>query len=273
MTAFANHFGFEFRTGIRNRSLLLLNYLFPLAFYLLMGFVMPGLNPMFLDVLIPAMVVFAILTATLLGLPDPLVTARDTGIFRSYKINGVPKASILIIPALTTALHTTIVCTFITFSAPLLFDAPLPVNWLGLCARLRRGTAGVLRTGRFDRRDLAQQPSDHLTIADDLLALHADRGLDVAHRSAAPRRPGRGHAAAAHLHHERIPRVGYEWPVEFGAWGSVAMLLAGAFTAFWLAFYLFQWDSQQQRRLPLATAVLAIVPYLAGMLALLFWPT
>ena len=26
MTAFANHFGFEFRTGIRNRSLLLLNY-------------------------------------------------------------------------------------------------------------------------------------------------------------------------------------------------------------------------------------------------------
>ena len=34
MTAFANHISFDFRTGIRNRSLLLLNYLFPLAFYL-----------------------------------------------------------------------------------------------------------------------------------------------------------------------------------------------------------------------------------------------
>ena len=27
MTAFATHFGYEFRTGIRNRGLLLLNYL------------------------------------------------------------------------------------------------------------------------------------------------------------------------------------------------------------------------------------------------------
>ena len=88
MTAFANHISFDFRTGIRNRSLLLLNYLFPLAFYLLMGFVMPGLNPLFLDTLLPGMVVFAIYSAAILGLPDPLVQARDSGIFRSYKING-----------------------------------------------------------------------------------------------------------------------------------------------------------------------------------------
>ena len=33
MTAFATHFGYEFRTGIRNRGLLLLNYLFPLDVY------------------------------------------------------------------------------------------------------------------------------------------------------------------------------------------------------------------------------------------------
>lgn len=130
MTAFINHFSFEFRTGIRNKQLLLMNYLFPLGYYLMMGFVMAGINPLFLDTMTPAMVVFAILVATLLGIPDPLVNARENAIFRSYKINGIPSISILIIPALTTMLHLVIVTVIITATAPLLFDAPLPVNWL-----------------------------------------------------------------------------------------------------------------------------------------------
>ena len=131
MKAFANHFSFEFRTGVRNKTLLLMNYLFPIGFYLMMGFIMPNINPPFLEGLIPAMVTFGILAATLLGLPEPLVNARETGIFRSYKINGIPSSSILIIPALTTALHVVIVTVAITATAPLLFDAPLPVNWAG----------------------------------------------------------------------------------------------------------------------------------------------
>ena len=117
MTAFTNHFTLEFRTGIRNRTLLLMNYLFPLGFYLMMGFVMPAINPLFLDSMIPAMVVFAILAATFLGIPDPLVNARETGIFRSYKINGVPAIPILTIPALTTNLHVVIVTVIVSRSS------------------------------------------------------------------------------------------------------------------------------------------------------------
>jgi ABC-2 type transport system permease protein len=131
MTAFINHFSFEFRTGIRNTQLLMMNYLFPLGFFLMMGFVMAGINPLFLDTMTPAMVVFAVLAATLLGIPDPLVNARENGIFRSYKINGVPSTSIVSIPALTTMLHLVIVTVIITATAPLLFDAPSPLNWLG----------------------------------------------------------------------------------------------------------------------------------------------
>ncbi len=129
MIAFAHHFAFEFRTGIRNKNLLLLNYLFPLGMYLMMGLIMTEINPPFREVLVPAMVTFAILAATLLGLPDPLVNAREMGILRSFKINGVPALSILAIPALTTAVHVTIVMAIITASAPLLFDAPLPARW------------------------------------------------------------------------------------------------------------------------------------------------
>ena len=129
MNAFSHHLSFEFRTGIRNKNLLMLFYLFPLGFYL-MAVIMVGINPLFLEVLIPAMVIFAILAATMLGLPEGLVNGRETGIFRSYKINGVPAISIMAIPALTTALHLTIVAAIITITAPLLFDAPTPENWL-----------------------------------------------------------------------------------------------------------------------------------------------
>ena len=116
MSAFTTHFSFEFKTGIRNKNLLLMNYLFPLGFFLMMGAIMPSINPYFRETMIPAMVTFAILAATLLGLPDPLVNARETGIFRSYKINGVPARSILAIPAVTTALHLSIATLFIAVS-------------------------------------------------------------------------------------------------------------------------------------------------------------
>jgi len=139
MNAFSHHLSFEFRTGIRNKNLLMLFYLFPLGFYLMMAVIMVGINPLFLEVLIPAMVIFAILAATMLGLPEGLVNGRETGIFRSYKINGVPAISIMAIPALTTALHLTIVAAIITITAPLLFDAPTPENWLNYylcCCRI-----------------------------------------------------------------------------------------------------------------------------------------
>ena len=65
MNAFFHHFTFVFRSGIRNRQLLFLNYLFPLVFYLMMGFIMADINPMFLETLVPAMAVFAVMAAAL----------------------------------------------------------------------------------------------------------------------------------------------------------------------------------------------------------------
>ncbi len=109
MKAFKNHFIFEFKTGIRDKNLLLMNYLFPLGFYIMIGFLMASINPGFMDIIIPAMVVITILISTLLGIPEPLVKSREAGIFRSYKINGVPAASIVIIPPLTTIIHIIVV--------------------------------------------------------------------------------------------------------------------------------------------------------------------
>lgn len=77
MNAFVQHLSFEFRVGLRNRDLLLLNYLFPLGFFLLMGLVMGGINPGFVPTMIPAMTMFAVMTGAILGLPNPLVEQRE----------------------------------------------------------------------------------------------------------------------------------------------------------------------------------------------------
>jgi ABC-2 type transport system permease protein len=136
VSAFAAHFSFEFRAGVRNKMLLFLTYLFPVGLYLMLGFILTDLNPFFQEVIIPGMVVIAVMAAYLLGIPEPLVGAREAGIFRSFKINGVPPVSILTIPALTTSLHTLMVAAVISATAPVLFDAPLPVNWLGFVLTL-----------------------------------------------------------------------------------------------------------------------------------------
>jgi ABC-2 type transport system permease protein len=129
MTALATHLGFEFKSGLRNPSALLLNYLFPLAFYGLMGMVMTKINPGFTQVLIPAMIIFATMASAVLGLPSPQVEQREAGVFRSYKINGVPALAILGLPTLTAALHILIVSAIITATAPALFGGASPTNW------------------------------------------------------------------------------------------------------------------------------------------------
>jgi ABC-2 type transport system permease protein len=268
MTAFANHISFDFRTGIRNRSLLLLNYLFPLAFYLLMGFVMPGLNPLFLDGLLPGMVVFAIYSAAILGLPDPLVQARDSGIFRSYKINGVPRLNILAIPALTTSLHLIIVTVIICLTAPLLFNAPTPVNWLNfvlvfLATLFAAAGLGVL-IGVVSPNSRATVLLSQLIFLPSMLLGGLMLPYGVLPRAAqiiAQLLPST-HAMNA------FKGLAMGQTADFWPWGSVLILLAGGVTAFGLAFYLFRWDSQHTtRRLPTAVALLAVLPYAVGIVA------
>ncbi len=136
MSAFASHFRFEFRTGLRDRSLLLMNYLFPLVFYAVVSMLMTQLNPAFRPNIIPAMVVFVTLTSLVLGLPNPLVSTREAGIFRSYRVNGVPAWSVALIPALSTAVHAVIAASVVSLTAPIFFQAPPPANLAGFAVFL-----------------------------------------------------------------------------------------------------------------------------------------
>ena len=132
MIAFRNHFTFDFKTGLRNPTAMLMNYLFPLAFYAMMGGVMTKINPGYSNLLLPSMVIFALMVPIILGLPGPLVKSREAGIFRSFKINGVPVLSILSIPALSTIFHALIVAVVICLTAVPVFGGLAPASWLSL---------------------------------------------------------------------------------------------------------------------------------------------
>jgi ABC-2 type transport system permease protein len=267
MRAFANHLAFEFGTGIRNKSLLMLNYLFPLGFFFLMGLIMGQINPTFNDTMIPAMVVFAALAATTLALPDPLVNAREAGIFRSYKVNGVPAASIVVIPALTSVLHIIVVAAIMTATAPLIFKAPVPVDWLAyaltvlllsFCCAGLGALIGVV------------SPSSRMTVLLSQLIFVPSMllgGLMIPH-TMLPEAARKVAQLLPPTHAMNLFR-GFAMGLQpdFSPPVSVAVLASTALLAFVLAIYLFNWDRHNATRRgnPLM-ALLVLVPAVVGIL-------
>ncbi|MCP4419464.1 MAG: ABC transporter permease [Chloroflexi bacterium] len=267
MTAFITHFRFEFNAGIRNKTLLMMNYLLPLGFYLMMGSIMPEINPGFRDSIIPALVTFAILVATLLGLPDPLVGARESGIFRSYKINGIPATSILLIPALTTAMHMLIVVSIITFSAPILFDAPAPGNWLNFTAVCLSTLLACTGIGILIG---VVAPSTRLTVlyAQAVFLPSMLIGGVMLPYSLLPETAQKVAQLLPSTHAmNAFYGLAMGGAADFSPWGSVFVLAASGLIALALSIYLFSWDNKNSmRRGHPAMALLLFAPYLIGLL-------
>jgi ABC-2 type transport system permease protein len=87
---------------VRDPTLLLMTCLFPLGFSGFLGVFMTEMNPMFAEVAIPGMTAFGMPAAAMFGLPGPLIGAREAGVLRSYRINGVPTGAVFGVPAATT---------------------------------------------------------------------------------------------------------------------------------------------------------------------------
>jgi ABC-2 type transport system permease protein len=262
MNAFVHHFSFEFRAGIRHKQLLLMNYLFPVGYYLLMGFIMTGINPQFREDMIPAMIIFSTLAATLLGIPLGIATARENGIFRSYKINGIPAISILTILSLTTSLHLFIMAVLITLSAPLLFDAVTPANWLNF------GLVFMLTTFNYASISVligVVSPNSRITIMWSQLIFITSilLGGIMIPTSILPDLAGKISKLLPATHAmNAFNSLAMGKDIDFSPQGSILVLLLGSILAFGLAVYLFSWDQHNSTRRghPLL-AILAFAPY------------
>jgi ABC-2 type transport system permease protein len=259
MTAFMYHLNYDFRTGLRDRSLLLMNYLFPLFFYVMMGLLMTGINPTFSETLIPAMISVAVMACALLGLP----------IFRSFKINGVPALSIVSIPVLSSLLHMALVATIITLTAGRFFNALAPENWgffilIFLLVTFAIAGIGMLigvvsTNGRTTIliSQLIFLPSMMLSG----LMLPTSMLPPSLYRVALLLPPTYAMNAWRGL--------SFGLPASFSPYWSMVILLAGGLIAFGLAIYLFDWDSnnKSRRHNPLL-ALIALAPYVIGAILL-----
>jgi ABC-2 type transport system permease protein len=235
----------------------------------MMGGLMSQINPFFGEQIIPAMVIFAALTSSIMGLPSPLIEAREAEVLRSYRINGVPAPSLLSIPTLSTSVHIFLVSILITGSAPLLFKGPLPSNWAAYllvflsipfaCTGLG-SLIGVI-SGNTRSALLWQQliylPSmmlGGLMVPSDMLPQTFVRI---------------GHLLPATYAMQSFLGLAYGRETLYHPAMGVLVLLVGGLVAFGLAHLLFSWDSRngEKRRHP-ALAALALLPYLLGALFL-----
>jgi ABC-2 type transport system permease protein len=267
MNAFGNHFSFEFKTGLRNPTLMLMNYLFPLGFYALMGLVMVQINPGFKETLIPSMVIVAVMVATVLGLPGPLVDSREAGIYRSFKINGVPALSILSIPALSTSFHALIVSFIIALTAGPLFQGETPQSWgvfilLTLLVAFTFGGLGML-IGVISNSSRSTVLWSQLIFLPSMLLSGLMMPLSFIPESI---RPVAGLLPTTYAI-EAMLGLAFGKVTVLNPQISALVLAATGLVAVALAIYLFSWDSHNSTRRgnPLL-ALLVLLPLIAGIL-------
>jgi ABC-2 type transport system permease protein len=265
MSAFTHYLSYDFKNGLRDKSLLLMNYLFPLGLFIMMGFLMSGVNPAFNETIIPAMIIVAIMSIALLGMPNPIVSDRTEGVYRSFKINGIPAAHILSIPPLGNLLHILLVSAIITVLAIPLFSAGLPVNWalfivVDIAAFFAMAGLGML-IGVISSNPRATILYSQIFFLPSMIL----SGLMMPFDMLSPTMQRVSLLLPATHAMNAFRGLAYGWETSFSAVWSLVILLAGGLIAFALAVLLFQWDNHNpNRRLSPFLAILVLVPYLVS---------
>ena len=133
MKAFINHLGIQLKLDFRNKGTLLVYYIIPLVFYVVMGAVFSSIMPDAKETLGAAMSIFGITMGAVLGLPPTLVEMRESGTLRAYRVNGVPGWAVLLAKSLSACINLIAVAAIIALTAPLLFGAGVPGHLGAYC--------------------------------------------------------------------------------------------------------------------------------------------
>lgn len=260
----AAHAALEFRTGVRDKTLLLMTYLFPLGFYGFMGVFMTEMSPRFAEVMIPGMTVFAMLAASMFGLPGPLISAREAGILRSYRIYGVPTGAAFGVPAATTVAHLMLVAGVIAATAPPFFDA-FPVRHFALFTLVVL-TGGVAHAGLGALIGVISTDTRISVLWSQLVFLPSVllAGLIVPFDQIPELFQPVSLLLPATYAMEAFGGLAFGTETLIDPWLALGVLAVGAVLAFGLARLSYSWDEHGSgRKWPAPTAILALTPYAA----------
>jgi ABC-2 type transport system permease protein len=128
MNAIMKQLAIQFRMDLRDKGILLTYYIVPLLFYAVVGAVFSSINPLSRLTLTGAMSIFAVSMGAVIGIPAPLVSLRENGALRAYKVNGIPGWAVLLVTASSAFLHLSIVTAIISITGPRLFGASVPAH-------------------------------------------------------------------------------------------------------------------------------------------------
>jgi ABC-2 type transport system permease protein len=128
MKAILTQLAIQFRSDFRDKGVLMVYYLVPLVFYVVMGGIMKTLSMESGGLLALSLTIFTVSMSSFLGIPAMLVKARELGYLEAYRAAGIPAWSLPFVTIVMSTLHIMIVATVIMFSAPLIFRVELPRN-------------------------------------------------------------------------------------------------------------------------------------------------
>ncbi|MDC7127240.1 MAG: ABC transporter permease [Spirochaetales bacterium] len=128
MKSFITLFKIQLKLEIREKGILLNYYVVPLLFYLVVGAVFAGINPEMKSHLAAIMIIFGITMGGILGIPIPIVTMKEQGVFRAFSVNGISKGIAILAHTLSAFIHILIVSLVIYFTSPIIFKSDIPEN-------------------------------------------------------------------------------------------------------------------------------------------------
>jgi ABC-2 type transport system permease protein len=264
MKPIVKHFCLQFRLDLRHRTMLLFFYLMPVGFYLLVSSMMIGINPFLQGQLIPAMVIFAILSGVILGVPNFLTEAKEQDTLRSYRINGVKASWLVAMPAVSALIHMMLVAGIICASAPFIFKAPTPVSWWGFVFSFI----------------LTYYASSGLASLIGVLAENNRSAILLQQLIYLPSMLLGGLMVPVDILPEALNKIGHLLPTGYGmqifmGWAyrqstpyspltAALILFSGGTLAYLSAIALFSWETRSERGKLKLLALLSFVPYLLG---------
>lgn len=130
MKPFIYQIGLNWKLNFRSKELLVHYYVVPLVFYLFVGGVFTTILPDANKTLIQVMSVFAITMGGVLGSPYPLVEFYHSDIKKAYQVGKIPLWTIAASNFISGIMHLFVMSLIILLSAPVIFEAQLPVNLL-----------------------------------------------------------------------------------------------------------------------------------------------
>lgn len=130
MSAFIYEVILHWKLNLRSKEILVHFYVVPLLFYVFIGSIFTAIDSNAYKTIISVMTVFGISMGGLLGSPYPLVEFYGSDIKKSYQIGHIPLWTLAIGNLISAWLHLLIMSIIIFFTAPILYNAPIPQNIL-----------------------------------------------------------------------------------------------------------------------------------------------